>query len=422
MASGEVERLVRTVAATGLTLATLDVREHAAKHHEAVGQLLDRARARRASVRRTPSSTAQARLKVLSAELAGRRPLSTQPAAPRRRRHGHRRHLPRRSAGPWTRSDRATVESYIISMTQRRRRRARRGRPGPRGRAGRPGRRRRADRLRAAAGDRRGAGAGRRDPRRALRRRVLPRAAPAPRRRAGADARLLRLQQGRRHHDLAVADPARPAPGPRRGPPLRRPAALLPRPRRLGRSRRRPDVRRDHGAALRHRRRRGEDHRAGRGDQRQVRPARAGPAEPRARPGRDRRGERAAPHRPAYAGPGTPSGGTRRWTASPSRRARALPRAGRGARARGVLPHLDAGRPARRAAHRLATGPAPGLRRRPRRPARDPVGVRLDPVAPDRARLVRRRVGLTAVRTRSTACRRCTPSGRSSGPSSATSR
>ncbi len=71
---------------------------------------------------------------------------------------------------------------------------------------------------------------------------------------------------------------------------------------------------------------------------------------------------------------------------------RALPRSGRGPPARGVLPHRHAGRPPRRAAHRLPPVSATRRRRRPRGPARDPVGVRLDPVAADRARLVRRRI------------------------------
>jgi phosphoenolpyruvate carboxylase len=76
VACGELERLVRTVAATGLTLATLDVREHSDRHHQAVGQLLDRV---------GELSTAyadlepQARLKVLSEELASRRPLARSP-------------------------------------------------------------------------------------------------------------------------------------------------------------------------------------------------------------------------------------------------------------------------------------------------------------------------------------------------------
>src|SRR4051795_6409787 len=76
VASGEVERLVRTVAATGLTLATLDVREHSAKHHAAVGQLLDRV-----GELATPYADLDraGRLKVLSEELAGRRPLARSP-------------------------------------------------------------------------------------------------------------------------------------------------------------------------------------------------------------------------------------------------------------------------------------------------------------------------------------------------------
>src|SRR4029077_13042953 len=76
VAGGEVERVLRTVAAAGLTLATLDVREHAAKHHHAVGQLLDRVGelgTPYADLDRAP------RLKVLGEELASRRPLARNP-------------------------------------------------------------------------------------------------------------------------------------------------------------------------------------------------------------------------------------------------------------------------------------------------------------------------------------------------------
>ncbi|WP_151083941.1 phosphoenolpyruvate carboxylase [Nocardioides cynanchi] len=113
VASGELERLVRTVAATGLTLATLDVREHSAKHHHAVGQLLDRV-----GELATPYAALEphARTKVLSEELASRRPLARSP-------------LPLDEEGAVTAETfRAirwgldslgprVVESYIISMT-----------------------------------------------------------------------------------------------------------------------------------------------------------------------------------------------------------------------------------------------------------------------------------------------------------------
>ncbi|MDX6357739.1 MAG: phosphoenolpyruvate carboxylase [Nocardioidaceae bacterium] len=113
VACGDVERLVRTVAATGLTLATLDVREHSGKHHHAVGQLLDRV-----GELSTPYAALEhhARTKVLSEELASRRPLARYP-------------LPLDDEGAVTAETfRAirwgldslgprVVESYIISMT-----------------------------------------------------------------------------------------------------------------------------------------------------------------------------------------------------------------------------------------------------------------------------------------------------------------
>ena len=113
VAGGDLERLVRTVAVGGLSLATLDVREHSEKHHHAVGQLLDRAGG---LDRPYAELDRPARTKVLSAELAGRRPLAPRP-------------LPLDEDGARTAATfdviawaldalgPRAVESYIVSMT-----------------------------------------------------------------------------------------------------------------------------------------------------------------------------------------------------------------------------------------------------------------------------------------------------------------
>jgi phosphoenolpyruvate carboxylase len=105
IAHGRLERAMRTLAAFGLHLATLDVREHADAHHHVLGQLIDGY----AELSRTE------RQNVLSAELGGDRPLSFRP-------------LPVDARGQRTfstfeaireaheRYGSATIESYIVSM------------------------------------------------------------------------------------------------------------------------------------------------------------------------------------------------------------------------------------------------------------------------------------------------------------------
>jgi phosphoenolpyruvate carboxylase len=75
-ARGRLDRLIRTVSAFGLHLATLDVREHADAHHHALAQLFDRLGV--LSARYDDLSRAQ-RLTVLRRELAGLRPLAPTP-------------------------------------------------------------------------------------------------------------------------------------------------------------------------------------------------------------------------------------------------------------------------------------------------------------------------------------------------------
>ena len=114
VAFGALDRLVRTVACTGTLLATMDVREHADKHHHAVGQLLDRTR----ELSFAYADLARPhRLAALSKELAGRRPLAPRP-------------LPLDEPGAATAAvfdaialaldvlGPQAVESYVISMTR----------------------------------------------------------------------------------------------------------------------------------------------------------------------------------------------------------------------------------------------------------------------------------------------------------------
>jgi phosphoenolpyruvate carboxylase len=73
IARGSVSRLVRRVAAFGFGLATLDVREHATRHHAVLAQLY----ARLGSDPRYATLDRDARFRLLAAELSGRRPLSS---------------------------------------------------------------------------------------------------------------------------------------------------------------------------------------------------------------------------------------------------------------------------------------------------------------------------------------------------------
>lgn len=113
-ADGALSRVRRAISSFGLHLATLDIREHADHHHDAVGQLMDRLGG--PGVRYAELSRAE-RLEVLGSELASRRPLSGHPIKLDGVADGTydvfreiRRAL--RTYGP------DVIETYIISMTR----------------------------------------------------------------------------------------------------------------------------------------------------------------------------------------------------------------------------------------------------------------------------------------------------------------
>src|SRR5215211_6312646 len=112
IARGRLESAIRTLAAFGLHLATLDVREHADAHHGALGQLFDRLDE---GDRAYGELSREERRALLASELRSRRPLAVSPP-------------PLDAAGARTfetlaavrdaqeRYGRDVIESYIVSM------------------------------------------------------------------------------------------------------------------------------------------------------------------------------------------------------------------------------------------------------------------------------------------------------------------
>ena len=112
--NGSILRLIRTATTIGLGLATLDIREHSGKHHEALADLYDR-------LGELDTAYAEldrpARIALLSRELASRRPLTGSravdlgPSATASLSLLHAIRTALDTYGP------DTIETYIVSMT-----------------------------------------------------------------------------------------------------------------------------------------------------------------------------------------------------------------------------------------------------------------------------------------------------------------
>jgi phosphoenolpyruvate carboxylase len=112
IAHGRLERAMRTLAAFGLHLATLDIREHADAHHHAIGQLMDRLPGTRSPY---AELSREERRELLASELASPRPLAFRP--PPLDGAGERTFATFQAvAAAHAQFGAETIESYIVSM------------------------------------------------------------------------------------------------------------------------------------------------------------------------------------------------------------------------------------------------------------------------------------------------------------------
>ncbi|HWC10451.1 MAG TPA: phosphoenolpyruvate carboxylase [Acidimicrobiales bacterium] len=114
IARGGIDRVLRIAAAFGLTLTTMDIREHAERHHEALTALFDALGTLGGSYR---DLSREERARLLAQELAGPRPLIS-PAARPPDAARHALSLLRTTRHALDTFGEDAIESYVVSMTQ----------------------------------------------------------------------------------------------------------------------------------------------------------------------------------------------------------------------------------------------------------------------------------------------------------------
>ncbi|HYX44344.1 MAG TPA: phosphoenolpyruvate carboxylase [Acidimicrobiales bacterium] len=114
IAHGGIDRVLRVAAAFGLTLATMDIREHADQHHAAVAALFD---ALGTLGRPYRDLSRQERARLLAGELGGPRPLISAAARPPEAAR-HALGILRTTRDALDTFGEDAIESYVVSMTQ----------------------------------------------------------------------------------------------------------------------------------------------------------------------------------------------------------------------------------------------------------------------------------------------------------------